>query len=190
MNTFLLINIRTFCRVSYYILKKNLEKFSLYRGVGCIILFSYIYSYMQPLDKNTLFAIFDQGDEEVYQEHNITGVMDNPYVLIGMVIRGMENFHLMDLMYKRSYPEQYKEVRETIKMNYMSKLVGYLERLDVNKFETVYTIGDSYESKTVMRALTALIKYFEDIEYYEKCATIKKYIDLLSHEIVEKELLK
>lgn len=134
---------------------------------------------MQPLDKNTLFAIFDQGDEEVYQEHEVTGVMNNPYVLIGMVVRGMENFHLMDIMYKRSYPDQYAEVRETIKVKYMSKLVSYLERLDVNKFETVYSIGDSFDIESVMIALNALIKYFERIEYYEKCAIIKRYIDLL-----------
>ena len=144
------------------------------------MLFYYIYVYMQPLDKNTLFAIFDQGDEEVYQEHEVTGVMNNPYVLIGMVVRGMENFHLMDIMYKRSYPDQYAEVRETIKVKYMSKLVSYLERLDVNKFETVYSIGDSFDTESVMTALNALIKYFERIEYYEKCAIIKRYMDLLT----------
>lgn len=135
---------------------------------------------MQPLDKNTLFAIFDQGDEEVYQEHEVTEVMNNPYVLIGMVVRGMENFHLMDIMYKRSYPDQYAEVRETIKVKYMSKLVSYLERLDINKFETVYSIGDSFDIESVMIAFNALIKYFERIEYYEKCATIKRYMDLLT----------
>jgi hypothetical protein len=135
---------------------------------------------MQPLDKNTLFNIFDQGDEEIYKEHNITGVMDNPYVLIGMVVRGMENFYLMDMMYKRNYPEEYEESKERIMFSYMSKLVGYLERLDVNKFETIYTIGDSFDSKTVLSALHALIKYFERVEYYEKCATIKRYMDLLT----------
>jgi hypothetical protein len=145
---------------------------------------------MQPLDKETLFSIFEQGDEEIYQEHKITGVMNNPYVLMGMVIRGMENWHLMDIMYKRSYKEQYERVRDVIRVKYMSKLVGYLDRIDATKFETVYTIGDSYDSKTVMTVLNDLIYFFESKEMYEKCAIIKTYIDLLSHEIIEKELLR
>jgi len=145
---------------------------------------------MQPLDKDTLFSIFEQGDEEIYAEHKVTGVMNNPYVLMGMVIRGMENWYLMDIMYKRSYAEQYERVREVIKVKYMSKLVGYLDRIDETKFETIYTIGDSFESKSVMRALNDLLYYFESIEKYEKCITIKTYIDLLSGTIIQKELLK
>lgn len=145
---------------------------------------------MQPLDKDTLFSIFEQGDEEIYQEHKITGVMNNPYVLMGMVIRGMENWHLMDIMYKRSYGEQYQRVRENIRVKYMSKLVSYLDRIDETKFETIYTIGDSYDSKTVMKVLNDLMYYFESIEMYEKCHTIKTYVDLLSHEIIQKELLR
>lgn len=145
---------------------------------------------MQPLDKDTLFSIFEQGDEEIYQEHKITGVMNNPYVLMGMVIRGMENWHLMDIMYKRSYKEQYQRVRENIRVKYMSKLVTYLDMIDETKFETIYTIGDSYDSKTVMKVLNDLMYYFESIEMYEKCHTIKTYVDLLSHEIIQKELLR
>ena len=145
---------------------------------------------MQPLDKDTLFSIFEQGDEEIYQEHKITGVMNNPYVLMGMVIRGMENWHLMDIMYKRSYGEQYQRVRENIRVKYMSKLVSYLDRIDETKFETIYTIGDSYDSKTVMKVLNDLMYYFESIEMYEKCHTIKTYVDLLSHDIIQKELLR
>ena len=145
---------------------------------------------MQPLDKETLFSIFEQGDEEIYQEHKITGVMNNPYVLMGMVIRGMENWHLMDIMYKRSYKVQYERVRDVIRVKYMTRLVGYLGRNDPTKFETIYTIGDSYDSKTVMSVLNDLIYFFESKEMYEKCATIKTYIDLLSHEIIEKELLR
>lgn len=145
---------------------------------------------MQPLNKNTLFSIFEQGDEEIYKEHNITGVLDNPYVLIGMVVRGMENWHIMDIMYKRSYPVEYKAVREGIQLKYMNKLVKYLERLDTNRFDTVYSIGDSFDEKVVRLALTNLLKYYEGIEYYEKCAIIKPYIDLLEHEVIKKELLK
>ena len=164
------------------------KKFGKFLSIGGLV--PIFISEMQPLDKNTLFAIFEQGDEEIYKEHKVTGVLNNPYVLMGMVIRGMENWHLMDIMYKRSYPEDYKEVRSAIMLKYMTKLVGYLERIDSTKFESVYTIGESYDSKTVRLVLNGLLGYFERIEYYEKCAVIKEYIDLLAGEIIQKELLR
>ncbi len=45
---------------------------------------------MNRLDPNTLFNIFEQGDEEVYKEHGVEEAQDNPYVLINMVVRGLE----------------------------------------------------------------------------------------------------
>lgn len=145
---------------------------------------------MQPLDKNALFSIFEAGDEQVYQENNVSDLLDNPYVLIGMVVRGVENWYLMDLMYKRSYPQQYTKVRRTIQRRYFLRLVSYLERLDINTFSTVYTIGDSFDSQEVHSTFNMIIKYFESIEMYEQCATVKSYLDLLDHEHNTKDLLK
>ena len=53
---------------------------------------------MQPLDPHTLFSIFEKGDAEVYEEHNMTELLDNPYVLMGMVLRGVDNYHTMDVI--------------------------------------------------------------------------------------------
>ena len=137
---------------------------------------------MQQLDPHTLFSIFEKGDEEVYKEHNITDVLDNPYVLMGMVVRGIENFTLMDMMYMRSYPEQYENVRTLIKDKYFNKLYGYLNRIDSTKFDSIYKIGTSFEISTVTYALNTLLNYFENKEEYEKCGTIKHYIENLTLE--------
>jgi len=145
---------------------------------------------MQPLDKDTLFSIFEAGDEEVYQENNVTSLLDNPYVLIGMVVRGVQNWHLMDLMYKRSYAKEYIKVRHTIQRKYFLKLISYLERLDVKSFSTVYTIGDSFDSQEVQYTFNTLLDYFEKVEMYEECAIVKDYLDLLNHEYLTKDLLK
>jgi len=145
---------------------------------------------MQPLDKDTLFSIFEAGDEEVYQENNVSELLDNPYVLIGMVVRGVQNWHIMDIMYKRSHPKEYSRVRRKVMYKYFVKICGYLERLDINNFKTLYTIGDSYDIKEVKESFDQLLKYFEDIEYYEKCAIVKSYLDLLNHEYITKDLLK
>ena len=145
---------------------------------------------MQPLDKNTLFSIFEAGDEEVYKENNVSELLDNPYVLIGMVVRGVQNWHIMDIMYKRSHLNEYSKVRRKVMYKYFVKICGYLERLDINNFKTLYTIGDSYDIKEVKESFDQLLKYFEGIEYYEKCAIVKSYLDLLNHEYITKDLLK
>jgi len=134
---------------------------------------------MQPIDPHTLFSIFEQGDEQVYEENGVQGALNNPYVLMGMVLKGLENYSIMDMMYKKRYPEQYNEVRDTIKYRYYSKLYKYLSRIQLDKLEDIYKIGESYNSESVFISLEGLKMFFQDIEQYEKCAVIKNYQDLL-----------
>lgn len=134
---------------------------------------------MQPIDPNTLFSIFEQGDEAIYKEHGVEGALDNPFVLMGMVLRGIENYNLMDIMYMRQYPEHYKKVRRITKYKYFNKLYGYLSRIRTQDFNETYSIGESFEIKNVDRALNTLRGYYEGLEEYEKCAVIRDYQSLL-----------
>lgn len=141
---------------------------------------------MQQLDPHTLFSIFEQGDEAVYKEHGMEDVLNNPYVLIGMVVRGLENYSIMDMMYMRSYPEQYKAVRNTVKLKYYNNLYNYLTRIKLDSFETRYTVGETYDSQDVLFGLGTLLYYFEELEMYEKCAVVKKYMDLVRESTMKK----
>jgi len=134
---------------------------------------------MQPIDPNTLFSIFEQGDEQIYKEHGLHDTLQNPYVLMGMVIRGIENYYLMDKMYQRQYPKEYNNVRSITKYRYYTKIYSYLARLDTLNFKDIYKIGDSFESNDAFQSLDVLRLYFESIEHYEKCAIIVRYQDLL-----------
>ena len=141
-----------------------------------------IYLQMQPLNPHNLFSIFEQGDEEVYKEHGVEEHLENPFVLMGMVLRGIDNYHLMDIMYMRQYPEQYKGVRKVTKYKYYNKLLSYLTKIDSTNFDTVYKIGESFETGQAFIGLDTLRKYYENIEQYEKCAIVKRYQDLLIYE--------
>lgn len=134
---------------------------------------------MHKLDPHTLFSIFEQGDEEVYKEHGQEDVLKNPFVLMQMVMRGLENYQLMSMMYYRNYPNEFKKVESIIKKKYYTNLYGYLLRINLKSIETIFTIGDSYEKKQVGEALDTLLSYFENIEEYEKCAQIVPYIQML-----------
>lgn len=139
---------------------------------------------MKPMDPHTLFSIFEQGDEEVYIEHGVKDVLDNPFVLMGMILRGLENFELMDMMYSRNFPEEYKSVKTIIKYKYYNKLYNYLRRIDSTSFKDEYTIGEAFDSENVYKALDDLRVYYETIEEYEKCAVIKNFRELLIDKVV------
>lgn len=134
---------------------------------------------MQPIDPHTLFSIFEQGDEQIYKENGVQDALNNPYVLMGMVLKGLENYSIMDVMYRRKFPEEYKEVRSAIKYKYYNKIYKYLSRIELNKLEDVYRIGESYNTENVYISLEGLKMFFQDIEQYEKCAVIKNYQELL-----------
>lgn len=144
---------------------------------------------MQPIDPNTLFSIFEQGDEAVYREHGVEEHLNNPFVLMGMVMRGIENYHMMDMMYLKQYPNEYKNIRKITKYKYVSKLYSYLLRIDSTNFDKVHKIGESFDKKEVLGALNYLRVYYENIEHYEKCAVVKRYIDLLKNPTASIKLL-
>lgn len=140
---------------------------------------------MQKLDPHTLFSIFEKGDEEIYREHGMEDQLQNPYVLMGMVIRGLENFSLMCTMYENNFPKEFKSNKENIRRKYYTRLYGYLTRIDSNRFDNLYTIGETFEAARVEGGLQHLMFFFESIEEYEKCAIIKKWIE---HLIIAKEI--
>jgi len=134
---------------------------------------------VSQLDPHTLFSIFEQGDEQIYKEYGMEDTLNNPFVLMGMVLKGLENFTIMDAMYIRHYGQQYKNVKPVIKHKYYNKLFSYLKRIDSTRFESIHSIGESFDKEAVLSALTTLLVYYELIEEYEKCAVIKRYSDLL-----------
>jgi|TARA_R100000030_G_scaffold100089_2_gene92389 hypothetical protein len=134
---------------------------------------------VHKLDPYTLFSIFEQGDEEIYKENNVEDVLKNPYVLIGMVVTGVENYHYINKMYSLKHPEHYKRVKGKIKYKYYNKLYNYLNRVSPLQLDIVYKIGDDFEIDRSLKSIYDLLFYFQDIEDYNKCKIIKEYADLL-----------
>ena len=134
---------------------------------------------MQKLDPHTLFSIFEQDDQEIYKEHNVEELLDNPYVRVGMVMTGVENFYLIDKMYILRHPEDYPTVRNKVKLKYFNKLFKHLETVTELEFKLIYDIGTDFELDRSIYAINELLYFYQEIEQYEKCATIKKYNDLL-----------
>lgn len=134
---------------------------------------------MQKLDPKKLFSIFNASDESIYIEHNLQEVMENPFVLMGMVVRGLENFAIIDGMYTMKYKEDYEPYRAPVQEQFYNRLYGYLVRIDFTKFENIYVITEAYDKAGVFKALSHLLSYYVEKEMYERCAIIKKIEDTL-----------
>ncbi len=141
---------------------------------------------MNKLDPHSLFSLFEKGDEEVYKEHGVEDTLNNPYVLLNMVTRGMDNYAVMDMLYMKNKPEEYKQVRGNVKYKYLVRLFKYLERLDIESIENnKYTIGESYDIPHHIVRLDDLRLFFEKYEEYERCSVIKDTITMLYDQSVK-----
>jgi len=135
---------------------------------------------MKKLNSDDLFNIFSIGDEEVFKEHRIEEVMDNSFILLGMVIRGVENYYIIDKMYDRRYGQYYDSVRDSIKLKYFNGLVNYLERAGTIPSDTVEDLIDEFGPQAINYALEELLEFYKELEMYEKCAIIFKFYELFS----------
>ena len=141
---------------------------------------------MKKLDTNQLFDIFQMGDEEIYKEHQAEDILDNSFVLFGMVIKGVENSYIIDQLYQKKYQEQYDSVRDSIKLKYFIGLVRYLERIGEIPEDTLYIIEDEFGLQAIDYALQEMLDLFIEVEHYEKCTVLSKFQRLFSlNQLVE-----
>ena len=143
---------------------------------------------MKKLSTNQLFDIFEKGDEEVYVEHGVEDLLDNTYILFGMVVRGVENYYIIDQLYSTKYTDQYLEVKDSIKLKYFSGLMNYLERIGDISPDLLPLLEKEFDKQSIQYAFNELINLFIEVEYYEKCAILKKYFELFS--IKQLEVIK
>lgn len=135
---------------------------------------------MKKLPTNQLFDIFEKGDEEIFKEHGVEDLLDNTYILFGMVVRGVENFYIIDQLYATRYREYYFQVKDSIKLKYFLGLMNYLERIKDLPTDLVPFMEDEFDKQSIHYAFNELMDLFIEVEYYEKCAILKKYFELFS----------
>lgn len=141
---------------------------------------------MKKLDTDQLFNIFQIGDEEVYREHQSEAVLDNSFVLFGMVVKGVENYYIIDQLYEKRYGQQYDCVRDSIKLKYFIGLMRYLERIEEIPEGTVIALQDEFGLQSINYALQEILDLFIEVEYYEKCTILSKFQQLfLLNQLVE-----
>lgn len=143
--------------------------------------FFLIFMYMKKMNLDNVFEIFNQDDEQVYEQAGMKFLMEDDTVLLNTVVRGIETYWRLDDIYTNKFPDQYETVREKVRRKYFNKMFKYLVRINLKKLEPFFdTVGDLGYG-TVENSLNEYIEHFVDLEEYEKCAKIKKVLDIVQN---------
>ena len=131
------------------------------------------------MNLDNIFEVFNQGDEQVYEQAGMKFLMEDDTVLLNTVVRGIESFWKLDDIYTNKFPDQYETVRERVKVKYFNKMYKYLTKINLKKLEPFFdTVGDLGYG-TVENSLQEYMEHFIELEQYEKCAKIKKVLDVV-----------
>lgn len=133
---------------------------------------------MKKLEVNKVFSLFDYSNEEIPQY--MEDVKSNPYVRIGEVVHGVVNYFLIDQIYINKKVPGYVDKRESLREDFFNKIYRFLEGIDVTECGDRFMVTDSYDSERSVKVLKVLLKHFEQVEHYEKCANILRFINILS----------
>ena len=133
---------------------------------------------MKKLNSSELFEIFSQGDEQVYADNGVEDILDSSFILFGMVIRGVENYFIINKIYSNRYGEHYELISDSIKLKYFNGLIGYLHRIDITQSDTLEQLRDEFGPQAIKYALDELLEFYEQRELYEQCAIIFKFINI------------
>lgn len=100
-------------------------------------------------------------------------------VLFKNATLGIEKYELLHIIYSKGYGKVYEDIADSVKHRYFNKMYHYLADVKLEEIGTIKEIVPSLDEKVVKSSLNKLILYFQDLEEYEKCAVIKKILDLL-----------
>lgn len=130
----------------------------------------------------SFFKLFDYSDKDDLQKEGFTqAVIDytqHPYIILGSVIKGVENFHIICDMYRRQYGSKFDAIELPLKQKYFDRLYGYLESFDESDCDHVLE-ALKFTQQEIAYALLNMRDHFEKNEQYEECIKIQSIIETL-----------
>lgn len=127
---------------------------------------------------DNIFKVFAADDDSIFRgEENAAELLDNDFIKVGTLIKGMENYILLDRIYSLKFGTSYESKRESIKRKYYLGLVQNLPRPGELHSNTLEDLVDEFGKETLSISLSSLIDYFVEIEDFDPCITLKAYLD-------------
>jgi len=128
------------------------------------------------IDKNKIFNLFVEGKEitDEKTKKDIKKFMEGPIAKLGMFVKLIQNhqvFHQkLDKFLKQEKPNfNNSTTKEAAEYSIYNKSWGYIKKIDLSHHDDVNAIL-TFDPKLLYNTLGMSIKYFEEIEEYERCA--------------------
>ena len=131
---------------------------------------------MKKLDPDKIFSFFTQ--DEVEPEKFLESREVSDAVILITVVRNIESYYFLDEISERKYGEHYVAVRDKVKTRYFYFLYKLLSRMKLTSIEALQDAMVDLGHGGVGFSLNDLIDFFIEVEEYEKCAYIKRILDI------------
>ncbi len=132
---------------------------------------------MKNINLENLKSIFWKKEVESQPEQDLQEDLDNPYLSYSIVIRGVSELELLDEIYMNKSPREYSLVRDRVKVQQFDFLYEFLKKVPLqDDKEIVEFILKDLGRDEVIGNLNKLITHFIELEEYEKCFNIQKYL--------------
>lgn len=134
---------------------------------------------MKKISSQQVLRSFDLDYSLGFANRKNTDKLSPPQVLFKNATLGIEKYELLHIIYSKGYGQVYENMADSVKQRYFNKMYGYLANIKLEEIDSLREILPSLDEKVVQSSLNKLIFYFQELEEYEKCAVIKKILDLL-----------
>ncbi len=132
---------------------------------------------MKNINLENLKSIFWKKEVQSQPEQDSAKDLDNPYLSYSIVIRGVSELELLDEIYMNKSPREYSLVRDRVKVQQFDFLYDFLKKVPLeDDKEIVEFILKDLGKDEVIGNLNKLITHFIELEEYEKCFNIQKYL--------------
>lgn len=133
------------------------------------------------MDVNKIFDLFDSGSEEKPEKEVFIDFTENPVYYLGMFKKLIINNEVykrkLKFFFEQFHPEIDSETTEEQgEILAYERAWSYIKKFNLNEEahkEAIILLLD----KDLQKALEKAIFHFQEIEYYERCAHIKKILD-------------
>lgn len=132
---------------------------------------------MKNFNISKIRDLFTKKDEQFYKEHNLLEELQDPFVLFNVVVRGVSQYNLLDEVYTNKFPEQYGVIRDGIRTRQFDYLFDLLQKVSLEERDIFSRTKEDLGKDVVEESLSQLMQHFIELEAYEKCSVLKKYLE-------------
>ena len=132
---------------------------------------------MKKVNLRNLKEIFSKKSSVEIEQEEPEQQWDNPYLNCVLAIRGVSQIELVDELFSNKNPEEYKNVRNAVMIRQFDFIYELLTKIPMQEDKELmeFIIKDVGKTDAIAN-LSKIINHFAELEEYEKCSEVQKYL--------------